>query len=198
MNYSDLLVLKDEALTKISDETFCAKFVDDAAYGEIFFSKGPCYTIIPLELEMAGVTPSRILDKEPASKKNVSKYFLCDGQVVKIESYNSQGLLDEFEFFKSFEGVLFSLRKNKHNEILWLKIAELKEGKVLRACRVDGDMEYWAYRYNWEGDRVKEVVSLASNGVAGTVIKARYDIDSTVSRLFFLSDGKEVDIYSHI
>lgn len=37
MNYSDLLVLKDEALTKISDETFCAKFVDDAAYGEIFF-----------------------------------------------------------------------------------------------------------------------------------------------------------------
>lgn len=106
---------------------------------------------------MAGVTPSRILDKEPASKKNVSKYFLCDGQVVKIESYNSQGLLDEFEFFKSFEGVLFSLRKNKHNEILWLKIAELKEGKVLRACRVDGDMEYWAYRYNWEGTELKRL-----------------------------------------
>jgi hypothetical protein len=198
MNYSDLVVLKDDALAKISDENFCAKFFDEFAPGEVFFSKGASYTIIPLELEMSGVAPSKGFDKEPASKKNLSKYFLHDGQVVKIEGYNSQGLLDEVEFVRFFDGRLCSLRKNKHNEVLWLKIVELKDGMVLRACRVDGDLDYWAYRYNWEGGRVREVVSLASNGVAGTVIKAEYDVDSTVVRLFFLNNGKEVDIYSDI
>jgi hypothetical protein len=197
MNYSDLVVFKDDALAKISDENFCAKFFEEFAPEEVFFSKGASYTIIPLELEMAGVAPSKAFDKEPASKKNLSRYFVRDGQVVKIESYNSQGLLDEVEFVRFFDGGLCSLRKNKYNEVLWLKIVELKDGRVLRACRVDGDLEYWAYRYNWEGDRVSEVVSLASNGVAGTVIKAEY-VGSTVVRLFFLNNGKEVDVYSHI
>jgi hypothetical protein len=106
--------------------------------------------------------------------------------------------LDEVEFVKAFDGGLCSLRKNKYNEVIWLKIVELKNGRVLRACRVDGDLEYWAYRYNWEGDRVREIVSLASNSVAGTTIKVEYDDGSTVVRLFFLNNGKEVDIYSHI
>jgi hypothetical protein len=197
MNYSDLVVLKDDALAKVSDEDFCAKFFDEFAPGEVFFSKGASYTIIPLELEMAGVAPSKAFDKEPISKKNLSRYFVRDGQVVKIESYNSQGLLDEVEFVRFFDGRLCSLRKNKHNEVLWLKVVELKDGRVLRACRVDGDLEYWAYRYNWEGDRVSEIVSLASNSVAGTVIKAEY-VESAVVRLFFLNNGKEVDVYHHI
>ncbi|WP_077049236.1 hypothetical protein [Pseudomonas sp. KK4] len=198
MNCADLLMLKDEALTKISDESFCSKLFGDVICEDVSYVKGPRWTIIPLELEMSGVTPSAIIEKEPVSKKNLSKCYFYDGQLVKIESYNSQGQLDEFETFKVFEGRLFSLRKNKHHEILWLKIAELDGGKVSRACRVDGDMEYWAYRYSWEGEQVKEVVSLASNGVAGTVIKVEYDIDSTVARVFFFSGGNEIELYNHI
>lgn len=197
MDCSDLLALKDEALSKISDENFCAIFFDDSIRGEVFYSKGPHWTIIPLELEMAGVKPSVIIAKEPVNKKNVSRYYFYGGQLVRIESYNSQGLLEEFEVLRSIDGRLFSLRKNKHNEILWLKIAELNSGKVVRACRVDGDMEYWAYRYSWEGERVEEVISLASNGVAGTVIKVEYDVGLTVARLYFVSGVNEVNIYSH-
>ncbi|MCK8669440.1 hypothetical protein M1M11_31640 [Pseudomonas azerbaijanoccidens] len=197
MSCSDLLALKDEALSKISDENFCANFFDDSIRGEVFYSKGPHWTIIPLELEMAGIKPSAVIAKEPVNKKNVSKYYFYDDQLVRIESYNSQGLLEEFEVLRLIDGRLFSLRKNKHNEILWLKIAELNSGKVVRACRVDGDMEYWAYRYSWEGERVEEVVSLASNGVAGTVIKVEYDVGLTVARLYFMNGINEVIIYSH-
>jgi hypothetical protein len=62
MDYSDLVVLKNDALAKVGDENFCAKFFDEFAPGEVFFSKGASYTIIPLELEMAGVAPSKAFD----------------------------------------------------------------------------------------------------------------------------------------
>ncbi|MGF6110219.1 hypothetical protein [Pseudomonas frederiksbergensis] len=198
MSYSDLQSLKDEVLAKLNDQDFCARFVEDVDYDEVFYSKGPCFTIIPLELEMSGVTPSEITQKEPSNKKNLSKHYVENGVVVKVESYGSKGLLDEIEIVKVLEDRLFSLRKNKYNEVLWLKAADLQAGKVLRGCRVDGDLEYWAYRYNWQDDKVREAVSFASNGVAGTEIKVEYGVGSSVSRLFFLANGKEVDVYLNI
>lgn len=69
MSYSDLRSLKDEILAKLNDQDFCARFVGDVDYDEVFYSKGPCFTIIPLELEMSGVTPSEIIQKEPSNKK---------------------------------------------------------------------------------------------------------------------------------
>lgn len=198
MSYSDLQSLKDEVLAKLNDQDFCARFIDDVDYDEVFYSKGPCFTIIPLELEMSGVTPSEIIQKEPSNKKNLSKHYVRNGVVVKVESYGSKGLLDEIEIVKVLEDRLFSLRKSKYSEVLWLKAADLQAEKVLRGCRVDGDLEYWAYRYNWQDDKIREAISFASNGVAGTEIKVEYGVGSSVSRLFFLANGKEVDVYLNI
>lgn len=195
MSVSDLESLKDEAVAMLNDNDVLRFFENDSGYDHIFFSKGPCFTLLPLELEMSGVTPSKVTDKEPVSKKNLSKHYVRNGAVVKVDSYDSDGVLDETEIVNQVDDRLISLRRNKDDEILSLKVVELGGGKVVRGCRVDGDSEYWAYRYEWKDSLIDAIVSFASNSVAGTVIQVKYNSLSQVSRLFFVVNGKEVNIY---
>lgn len=60
---------------------------------------------------------------------------------------------------------------------------------------MDGDFEYWAYHYEWKDNLIDTIVSFASNSVAGTVIQAEFNSLNKVSRLFFVANGKEVNIY---
>lgn len=195
MSISELESLKDEVVAMLNDISACNYFESDPVHDRIFFSKGPCFTILPLELEMSGVTPSKIIDKEPANKKNLFKHYVSDGAVVKIESCDSRGFLDESEIVKKVDDRFISLRKNKHDEVLSLKVVDLDCGKVVRGCRVDSDFEYWAYRYEWKDNLIDTIVSFASNSVAGTVIQTEFNSLNQVSRLFFVANGKEVNIY---
>ncbi|MBH2079844.1 MAG: hypothetical protein I8H93_27950 [Pseudomonadales bacterium] len=195
MSVFELESLKDEVVAMLNDINVCNYFENDPVHDRVFFSKGPCFTILPLELEMSGVTPSKIIDKEPANKKNLFKHYVSDGAVVKIESYDSGGFLDETELVNRIGDRFISLRKNKHDEVLSLKVVDLDCEKVVRGCRVDGDFEYWAYRYEWKGNLIDTIVSFASNSVAGTVIQAEFSSLNQVSKLFFVANGKEVNIY---
>ncbi|MBK5517988.1 hypothetical protein [Pseudomonas sp. TH10] len=123
---------------------------------------------------MSGVTPSKIIDKEPANKKNLFKHYVSDGTVVKIESYDSGGFLDEAEIVNKIYDRFISLRKNKNDEVLSFKVVDLDCGTVVRGCRVDGDFEYWVYRYGWKDNVIDTIVSFASNSVAGTVIQTEF------------------------
>lgn len=195
MVYSDLENLKDELLEKIQDEDFLNGFTDELDADQILWANGPSFTIVPLEFEMSGVKPAKALFKEPQNKKNVTKNYLLNGRVIKIEVFNSNAVLHEVEFFRFSDYKTYSLRKNKYEEIVWLKAAEYAEREVVRACRVDMDMEYWAYRYSWSANRVGEIASFASNGVAGVVINAEYDKGGSIVRLFFIAEGREVNVY---
>lgn len=195
MSTSELESLKNEVVAMLNDISVCNSFESNPVHDRIFFSKGPCFTILPLELEMSGVTPSKIIDKEPANKKNLFKHYVSDGAVVNIESYDSGGFLDEAEIINKIDDRFISLRKNKHDEVLSLKVVDIDCGKVVRGCRVDGDFEYWAYHYEWKDNLIDTIVSFASNSVAGTVIQAEFNSLNKVSRLFFVANGKEVNIY---
>jgi len=195
MSVSELESLKDEVVAMLNDISVCNYFESDPVHDRIFFSKGPCFTILPLELEMSGVTPSKIIDEEPANKKNLFKHYVSDGAVVKIENYDSGGVLDETEIVNKIDDRFISLRKNKHDEILSLKVVDLDCGKVVRGCRVDNDFEYWAYRYGWKDNLIDTIVSFASNSVAGTVVQTEFNSLNQVSKLFFVANGKDVNIY---
>ncbi|NWB90327.1 hypothetical protein [Pseudomonas agarici] len=191
----DLKDLKNELLQKIQDEDFLIGFMDELQPDQVLWASGPSFTIVPLELEMSGVKPAKTSSNEPKNKKNATKNYLLDSRVLKIEVYNANATLHEVELFRFSDDRVYSLRKNKYGEITWLKAIELVGGEVLRGCRVDADMEYWAYRYSWSTNKVREIVTLASNSLAGVIIKAEYDFDGAVDRLFFTAEGKDVDIY---
>ena len=85
--------------------------------------------------------------------------------------------------------------KNKHDEVLSFKVVDLDCGKVVQGCRVDSDFECWAYRYGWKDDLIDTIVSFASNSVVGTVIQTEFNSLNQVSRLFFVANGTEVNVY---
>lgn len=77
MSYHDLEVFKNQLFAEIKAMSYRDRFetaIDGSS--EILWSKGPCYSIIPFELEMSGVAPSVTTSKEPSAKK-MRKNSIC-------------------------------------------------------------------------------------------------------------------------
>ncbi|MEE3915416.1 hypothetical protein V2I80_20620 [Pseudomonas viridiflava] len=196
MANQDLKKLIEDAVVKIQDVGFIETFNEKLEGNKIIWTKGPCFSIIPLELQLSGLTPAKPLNGEPKNKKNVCKNYFSDDELVGVDIYNSHGELHEREIVKRGTDKVFSVRKSiKYQEIFWLEVVVLQGNKVVEACRVDSDMEHWAYSYDWQGSKIISLISLASNSVPDTLIKADYGPDESLVRLFFTVDGHEVNIY---
>lgn len=196
MTNKNLKNIIDSTVAKIQDLSFVEAFDENVKSDKVFWSKGPSVSIIPLGLQLSGITPAKFLNKEPSSKKNVYKNYFFDDELVGVDIYNSYGELHEREVVKRESEVVFSIRKSiKYEEVFWLETVVLKDDKVIEACRIDSDMEYWAYSYDWQGSKITSLISLASNSAPNTLIKVDYGADESLVRLFFTVDGRDVDIY---
>lgn len=195
MSYHDLEVLKNQLFAEMKNISYLDRFASaNGGSSEILWSRGPSYSIIPFELEMSGVAPSITMSKEPSAKKNAQKLYLCEGKVLSVEYFNAHGVVHERETFFYSEHRCVSVKTNNHGEDLWLKMSELEMGKTVRAGRVDSDSEFWTFRYDWENGTVKEITTLCSNSLPGVVIYPEYD-DARLSRLYFLNEGKPIDVF---
>lgn len=193
MNYKDLEEFKDEAFSemeKLSFDHWSARQVD-----EILWSKGPSYSLVPLELQLAGVSPAGVGQKEPSNKKNAQKIHLCEGTVMRVDYFNALGVHHETEKFFYGEKRTISLKINSHCEKIWLKISELENGKIRRAGRIDFDSEFWMYRYEWSGDIISEIVSFCSNSLPGVVIYPKYNDKKQLVGLYFKNGDASVNVF---
>lgn len=194
MSDQNLEAFKNQLLAEMKNMSFHDHEASASdGVSEIFWSIGPSYSIVPLELEMCGLVPSRITAKEPSVKRNAQKIHCCGGQVVSIEYFNDYGIAHAEERFFYSESRYFSLKTNYHKEKLWLKMSELELGKTVRAGRVDHDLEFWTFQYEWSEDTVKEITSLCSNSLPGVVLYPEY-MDSELTRLYFVKEGEQVDV----
>lgn len=191
-----LKLLKDEALRKMEDTSFLSVFEKDyVECTRVLWSKGPAISIVPYELELTGVAPSKMVYKEPLSKKNIFKHYYGDDGVGKIEVYNSGGEVHEFEYFVYFDGRACSLKKNRHGENVWIKIVEIEGGVVVRACRVDFDAEFWSFGYAWHEGVLQEIITLSSNSVPGVHVFPEYGEGRELKGMYFMRGDVKVYLY---
>ncbi|MCY1430913.1 hypothetical protein D9M71_468710 [compost metagenome] len=196
MTLASLECFKDEALKKMEDASFLSVFERDyVGCARVLWSRGPAISIVPYELEMAGVTPSKMNPKEPSSKKNACKHYYSGDGIGKVEVYNSRGELHEVECFVYFDGRVCALKKNRHGENLWLKIAEIENGRVTRACRVDLDAEFWSFEYSWCEGVLQKIVTLSSNSLPGVIVFPEYGEGRELEGMYFMRGDVKVYLY---
>ncbi|MDU8429710.1 hypothetical protein RYA99_13990 [Pseudomonas syringae pv. actinidifoliorum] len=196
MNHYDLVNFKNSISKKMADASFLKSFLFfNQQDHTIYWSKGPACSIMPLELEMSGVIPARLLSQEPKNKKNVYKYFFASDALARIESLNRMGLANEVETVMTEGGIKYSLRKNNVGELSWLKAVEFDGGLPIRACRLDADSEYWTYRYTWEDKHIVEITSFSSNSLPGIRLFVDY-CKETVSSIYFKNKDSKVTVYN--
>jgi hypothetical protein len=189
--------LKDEAIKMLADASFLSTFTThDESIDRELWSKGAAYSIVPFELEMSGVTPSKMSQKVPVNKKNAHRHCYVGSRIDRIEVYNSKGEVHEVERFLHLENRVYAFSTNRHAENLWLKIAEYSsEGSVIRSCRVDNDSEFWSFAYDWDLRGLKEITSFSSNSVPGVKIYPEYNAGFELQGMYFLNAGSKVYVY---
>ncbi|MEB3900377.1 hypothetical protein ODI84_09315 [Pseudomonas putida] len=194
MLIEDLKRFKDEVVKKAEDVSFISTFETGCAeFSQIMWSKGGI-SFIPYELEMSGVKPCRLTVKEPASKKNTNKYYYVGGQLKKVDIYNAKGEVHEFEYFIYDDGRVYSLKMNRHGEHLWLKVIDIEQGEVRKACRVDFDSEFWTLGYDWNEGRLQEIMTFSSNSLPGVKIYPVFEEGDLVG-LFSLCGEDRIYVY---
>lgn len=195
MVLSELEDLKNEALEKMRDASLVSNFLEGGTPIKELWSKGPSISIVPYELEMAGVTPSQLSTKEPSSKKNVYRHLYNNNGLQKIEIYNAKGQVHEAEMYSYVGTRIYSLKTNRHAENIWIKIAELDQGNVMRACRVDFDSEFWTFGYQWRDGVLQEILSFSSNSVPGIRIYPEYSEGNGLAGMYFVKDDTKIYVY---
>lgn len=196
MLIEDLKRFKDEVSLKLEDRFFVSQFVSGGVdCSKITWSKGPAVSLVPYELEMAGVTPSKILLKEPSVKKNTYKHCYDEGRLQRVDVYNSKGEVHEVEYFIYDGSRVYSLKVNRHGEKLWLKAIELEQELVVRACRVDFDLEFWSFGYEWNGAQLQEILTFSSNSIPGVKVYPAYGENEELIALYFLNNEEKVYVY---
>lgn len=158
---------------------------------DVKWSKGPSYSILPYGLELAGVTPSRILGNEPKSKKNCFKFY-CDevGEVYRSDIYGVSSTIIETEVYQVEGQFRSSVRFDDDGVAVRASGVVYENGTPYISCRLEDDGEYWCYEYKHEGQQVVSMIVYATNSVPGTEIFVERDGDVLVGLYFFDKDSK--------
>lgn len=195
MLIEDLKRFKDEVVKKAEGFSFISAFETGCAeFSRVMWSKGVGISFIPYELELSGVKPCKLTVKEPASKKSISKYYYMGERLKKVDIYNAKGEVHGFEYFIYDEGRVYSLKMNRHGERLWLKVIDIEQGEVRKACRVDFDSEFWTLGYDWNKGRLQEILTFSSNSLPGIKIYPVFEAGDLVG-LFSLCGEERIYVY---
>lgn len=195
MLIEDLKRFKDEVVKKAEYASFVlASDTNCAKASSVKWSKGGGISFIPYELEMSGIKPSRLSAKEPVSKKNINKYYYVEGQLNKVDVYNAKGEIHGFEYFFYDDRRAYSLKMNRHGERLWLKVIDIEQGEVRKACRIDFDSEFWTLGYEWSEGRLQEILTFSSNSLPGIKIYPVFEENNLVG-LFTLRGEERIYVY---
>ncbi len=158
---------------------------------DVKWSKGPSFSILPYGLELAGVTPSPILDNEPKSKKNCFKFYCNDiGRFYKSDIYGVSSTIIETEIYQVEGQFRYSVRFDVDGEAIRASGVVLENGTPYISCRLEDDGEYWCYEYKYEGLQVASMIVYATNSVPGTEIFVERDGETLIGLYFFNKDSK--------
>ncbi|WP_144434827.1 hypothetical protein [Pseudomonas syringae] len=84
MSHDDLIAFKKSISEKMATTELQKSFLFDASLDyTISWSKDPACSIIPLDLEMSGVTPAGLSVDEPKNKKNFYENYFLGTTLVK-------------------------------------------------------------------------------------------------------------------
>lgn len=196
MNLAELKEFKEEICEKLEDESFQRWLVSVGRQVDtVMWSKGVGTSFIPYELEMAGVSPSKMTAREPANKKSCLKYSYCGNDLVRVDVFNKGSEIHEVEYYNKLNLRVYSLRVNRHDEILWIKAIEMVEGEVVAACRVDSDLEYWTFGYSWSNGQIEKILTYSSNSLPGLNIYPQCSTNGHLTGLYFIRDDKKIFVY---
>ncbi|MEN5302537.1 hypothetical protein [Pseudomonas sp. TWI628] len=159
------------------------------------WSKGPSFSILPYGLELAGVTPSPILENEPKSKKNCFKFYCNEaGEFYRSDIYGVSSTIIETEICQVEGQLRSSVRFDDDGKAVRASGVVFENGKPYISCHLEDDGEYWCYEYKCKGQQVASMIVYASNSVPGTEIFVERDGEVLIG-LYFSSKESKIYVY---
>lgn len=184
-------ILKSKLDMDLSESAGVQRIISE----EVKWSRGPSFSILPYGLELAGVTPSPILNSEPKNKKNCFKFYCSESYgFYRSDIYGVNATVIETEIYQMEGQSTYSIRFDDDGEAIRASGVVFENGVPNISCRLENDGEYWCYEYRCEAARITSMIVYASNSAPSTEIFIERNGENVVG-LYFCSKDSKVYIY---
>ncbi|WP_125290465.1 hypothetical protein [Erwinia sp. 198] len=190
----------DEFSSLLNSEDFLSSKISSIGSNEekiVSWSKFNAFSVIPFYNELTGFKNGDMQQKEPKNKKNVYCYLSNDRLISKILSYNSKGVVEDVSYIIREENSELEIKQDINGKNLAISQVFFDEkSRPVEAYYANDDDNNSGYHYFYEGNVIKEILTVGNNSAQPYVIlSCEYDNDKKIKEIYFDSKNGKVNVF---